>query len=88
MPWGGGVAKLPCVTHEVNLRISCAVDGDQIQGEVSDGVGVARPFRGWLSLIAAVDALLTQGDSPGEETPQGLVDAALKIEPVVPTQEA
>jgi hypothetical protein len=52
-------SKLAFVTpREINLRLSCRVDGDEVAGHVSDGIGDGRDFSGWLGLLAAIDALL------------------------------
>jgi hypothetical protein len=32
--------------------------GDEIRGQVCDGVGAPRPFSGWLGLLGALDAMI------------------------------
>jgi hypothetical protein len=42
------------------LHIAVDVDcsGDEIRGEVCDGVRAPRPFSGWLGLIGALDTMM------------------------------
>jgi hypothetical protein len=47
------------VTEETfRIVIDAHVDGGEISGSACSEVGDARPFLGWLGLIAALDGLL------------------------------
>jgi hypothetical protein len=45
--------------RSVHIAVDVSVDGEEISGQASDGVGDPRRFSGWLGLISALDALLT-----------------------------
>jgi hypothetical protein len=44
--------------QRLHIAIDVSVAEDQIQGHVSDGVGQARQFSGWLGLIGELDGML------------------------------
>jgi hypothetical protein len=47
--------------REIELRIALdPADGDRLAGRLLDHRGEARPFDGWLGLISALDAALSQ----------------------------
>jgi hypothetical protein len=50
-----------------HLGLDVVITGDQLRGEVCDGVGQPKPFSGWLGLIAALDALLDTATATDEE---------------------
>jgi hypothetical protein len=50
----------------VHIAIDVRIADEQLRGDVCDGVQPAKPFSGWLGLIAALDALI---GSPRQESP-------------------
>lgn len=46
-------------SESVHLTIDVAVDGEQISGHASDGLGPPTQFSGWLGLMGVLDALLS-----------------------------
>jgi hypothetical protein len=46
------------LTQPKHIAIDVHVDGEEISGIASDGVGQATPFLGWLGLLCALDRLL------------------------------
>jgi hypothetical protein len=38
-----------------HLELAIDVDSDPISGLVSNGTGRARPFSGWIDLVAAIE---------------------------------
>ena len=44
----------------VTLVLELRIDGESIAGSAADSVGAVRKFVGWLGLVAAIDALLSQ----------------------------
>jgi hypothetical protein len=49
----------------LHIAIDVVVTGDEIRGQVCDGVGQPKPFSGWLGLIGVLDGLLDTGNSTG-----------------------
>lgn len=47
----------------MHIAIDVSLTGDQIQGQVGDGVGAPTPFSGWLGLIGQLDELLGTGST-------------------------
>jgi hypothetical protein len=47
------------LTQPKHIAIDVHVDGEEISGIASDGLGQATPFLGWLGLLSALDRLLT-----------------------------
>jgi len=45
-----------------HIAIDVRLDGDEISGRVDDGTDQAKPFLGWLGLLAALDKLLCNAD--------------------------
>jgi hypothetical protein len=64
-------------TSPLRLTVDLEVDGKQISGRASDGLGRPERFSGWLGLISAVDRLLerdarrAQGDDGAPEPETG-----------------
>jgi hypothetical protein len=57
--------KLPAMTfRSLQIALSVEVDGDVVRGHADDGSGPARPFSGWIGLIATLDALLEDRTLP------------------------
>ena len=48
----------PMSVQTVRIVLDVRLDGEEISGHASDGVGQAKPFLGWLGLIAALDGLV------------------------------
>ncbi len=42
------------------ISLEMHLAGDCLTGTATSAAGVERPFRGWLGLIAAIDALLDE----------------------------
>jgi hypothetical protein len=51
----------------VQIVIDVHLDGQEISGHASDGVGESRRFSGWLGLIGALDALLAAHTTDAKE---------------------
>ncbi len=58
------------------LHLAIEIESDPISGAVSVGDGEARPFRGWIELVATIEGArtrcepnLTLGWMPGAELP-------------------
>ena len=58
-------AERACWSHALGvgdqvLHIAVDVDcsGEEIRGEVCDGVRAPRPFSGWLGLLGALDVMI------------------------------
>jgi hypothetical protein len=49
------------------LRIT--FEGDSVRGSLDDDAELARPFVGWLELLAAIQELRTDADGPGPVQP-------------------
>jgi hypothetical protein len=69
-----------CSVREV-IELKIALDpagGDRLAGHVLTDQGEARPFDGWLGLISALDAELSQAelDTPTPAAPSPDADAA------------
>ena len=45
-----------------HIAIDVRLDGDEISGRAGDGTGQPEPFKGWLGLLQALDALLGKTD--------------------------
>jgi hypothetical protein len=52
----------------VVIRLELHVADESLTGRASDGTGAVREFAGWMGMVAAVDALLSQPapPSPGQ----------------------
>jgi hypothetical protein len=53
-----------------HLALEVVVKGDQLRGQVCDGVRQPKAFSGWLGLLAALDGLLDTANA----TDHGLDD--------------
>jgi hypothetical protein len=63
---GGHDARMPVVADAcpvsakiMQIAIDVQVEGEEINGHASDGIGSPKPFSGWLGLIGALDGLLS-----------------------------
>lgn len=68
----------------LHIVVHVHVDGDQILGQVGDGITDPKPFTGWLGLIGALDGLIrvaAEGDTPGVGAPAPVLPGA----PLLPT---
>jgi hypothetical protein len=45
-----------------HLAVAIDVDSDPITGFVSDGMHGSQPFRGWVELVAAIEAVRSSRD--------------------------
>ena len=52
------------MTEQVHIDLDLVVDGGEVRGSAADGRHT-RPFAGWLGLIAALDALVTDHQDSG-----------------------
>jgi hypothetical protein len=43
----------------VHITIDASIEGDELRGQVADGLGRETHFSGWLALITALDRLLS-----------------------------
>lgn len=48
----------------VVIRLELQSADDSVSGRASDPSGQVREFVGWMGLVAAIDALVHQGESP------------------------
>ena len=49
------------------MQLAIEIDSEPISGTVSNGVQAARPFQGWIELVAAIEAARSSGEI-GTET--------------------
>ena len=64
---------MPGTTH---LQLSIEVDSDPIAGSVSDGDAYAKPFTGWIDLVAVIETARAGGPAPESQAPA--VEAGVK----------
>jgi hypothetical protein len=50
------------------ISLELQLDHDWLGGRASNGAGESREFSGWLGLLAAIDALLPDGQAPKEDS--------------------
>jgi hypothetical protein len=53
------------------MELVIDVDSDPISGSVSNGSHVARPFTGWIELVAAIEAARTEHHACEPARPDG-----------------
>lgn len=51
----------------LHITIDVRVEGDEISGQVHEGIHRPSPFWGWLGLIGALDRLLGTPSSSADE---------------------
>lgn len=57
-------------TRSVQIDLRVEIDGVDVRGVADDGSGTPRHFHGWLALISALDALLSdQPSTPAAAVP-------------------
>jgi hypothetical protein len=51
----------------MHIDLDLVVEGGEVRGAAADGRHT-RPFAGWLGLIAALDALVSDNSNHGDQT--------------------
>ena len=48
-----------------HLELAIDLDSDPITGSVANGAHSARPFSGWIELVAVIEAARSSAEHPG-----------------------
>ena len=54
-----------------HLELAIEIDSDPIRGSVSQGQHVAREFRGWIALVAAIEDVRSSSTPVGGSGDRG-----------------
>lgn len=73
---------LPCVSDQVlHIAVDVNYAGEEIHGQVCDGVRAPRPFSGWLGLIGALDSMMCPEDRDAAAPAVGTGDPVRGVQP-------
>jgi hypothetical protein len=53
------------------MSLAIDVDSEPITGSISNGREVGQPFTGWIELVAAIEAVRSEGDGGDASEPGG-----------------
>lgn len=63
------------MVERLAIQVEVEPDSDPIKGVVSDGTGEVRDFRGWVQLMAAIDAARSIEGARDEESSESRTKA-------------